>query len=84
MVFIQIIQFLKLLAIIINHCPLRIYLKILLLKSSEFCVQVDSCPPLISSAFLILAGINYNKTTVRPNNPTFRIKKTFLESDIPF
>lgn len=75
MVLVQRIQFLNSLAIIVNHCPLRIYVKILLLKSSEFCVQVDSCPVLISSAFLMLAGINCNETTVRPDNPAFLIKE---------
>lgn len=35
---------LKILAIIVNRCPLRIHLKIVFLKSSEFCVQVGSFP----------------------------------------
>lgn len=53
---------LKILGIIINHCPLRIHLKVVFLKSSEFCVWVGSFPS-VSSALLILAGIDYNKTT---------------------
>lgn len=77
---------LRILAIIINRCPLRIHLKMVFLKSSKYCVQVGSFPSLISSTLLILAGINYNKTTVRPNNSTWvpYKRRNFLESDFPF
>ena len=72
LVLIQIIQFLKFLKfeIVVNHGPLRIYLRILFFKSLNFCVEVDFFFTLsIDSAFLLLAGVSYNRTPVRPSNP---------------
>lgn len=46
-----------------SYGPVRFYLKMLFLKSSEFCVQVDFYP--ISSAALIPVVVSYNQTPVR-------------------
>lgn len=73
LVLIQIIQFLKFLKfeIVVNHSPLRIYLRILFFKSLNFCVEVDFFffTLSIDSTFLLLAGVSYNRTPVRPSNP---------------
>lgn len=72
LVLIQIIQFLKFLKfeIVVNHSPLRT-LRILFFKSLNFCVEVDFFffTLSIDSTFLLLAGVSYNRTPVRPSNP---------------
>lgn len=73
MALVSMILFLKFLKSL-YHCPLRFYLKMLCLKCSEFCVQVDFPPSLLDSAFLILAGVSYTHTPVRPYKPKFFVK----------